>query len=446
MSEALTCEGVSLQFGGITALDDVSIRVEPGEIVGLIGMNGAGKSTLLNCVSGMTRPDRGSITAFGTDITNAPPDFRSDLGIARTFQGGKLFPTMTVVENVELALERRRLTSTFTAMLGLPWGRRAERWKEEEAYRLLDLIGLSGFADKFVRELSTGTRRIVELAALLAQRPRLILMDEPAAGVAQRETEVLVLLLQQLRDELDCAIVLVEHDMPLVMSVCDHVYAMEAGRVIADGPPLVVQTHPQVVASYLGEEAAAIRRSDVAAPTAAAAAARSRRDRGATVPSGQAAFGAHVHASAPALAETPSHAVRTSIFLTAPAAAAVLFLVALSGGGSEGTGPLAGDGVAAPATVPAVAVPAPGATTTTVPFALALPLPARTGPRATTTTTTTAFTTTTTPPEPTTTTTSTTTPTTTTTLPVPVPPPPPQVCSAIGTGPIPIPRPVPCAP
>ncbi|HZQ29152.1 MAG TPA: ABC transporter ATP-binding protein, partial [Acidimicrobiales bacterium] len=329
---ALVCEGLQLRFGGIQALDDVSLRVEPGEIVGLIGMNGAGKSTLLNCVSGMTGVDGGAITAYGVDVTHAPADFRADLGIARTFQGGKLFPTMTVLENVELALERQHVTSTFTAMLGLPWGRQAERWKEGEAQRLLGLIGLSAFADKFVRELSTGTRRIVELAALLAQRPRLILMDEPAAGVAQRETEVLVLLLQQLRDELDCAIVLVEHDMPLVMAVCDHVYAMEAGRVIAEGPPLDVQTNPLVVASYLGEDGAAIARSD-SAPTAPRTRARSGAGDAPGAPGAPDAQGTpDAPAAVPPSPARPhgGHAGRKSLVLAAPALALALFAAVLS--------------------------------------------------------------------------------------------------------------------
>lgn len=337
----LVCQGLTLRFGGIHALDDVSLTVEQGEIVGLIGMNGAGKSTLLNCISGCTRPDSGSVTAFGVDITRAPPDRRSDLGIARTFQGGKLFPSMTVAENLALAFERQRLTTTFTAVLALPWGRRTEKWKEQEAERLLDLVGLNAYADKFVRELSTGTRRIVEIAALLAQRPRLILMDEPAAGIAQRETEALVPLLRQLRQELDCSIVIVEHDMPVIMSLCDQVYAMEAGGIIAQGPPAYVQAHPQVIASYLGEDRAAIERSDAngsVAPLAPDADTATRPSRGRSAQTAPtSAAGGHRIAVAASAADEPKAGrpgarvqLRRSAVLASAPVALFVFLNAVS--------------------------------------------------------------------------------------------------------------------
>ncbi|MGQ0433310.1 MAG: ABC transporter ATP-binding protein [Microthrixaceae bacterium] len=428
---ALVCEGVSLRFGGITALDKVAMRVEPGEIVGLIGMNGAGKSTLLNCVSGLTRPAAGTIAAYGVDVTHAPPDFRTDLGIARTFQGGKLFPAMTVVENIEVALERRRATSSFTAMLALPWGRRAERWKEDEAERLLVLLGLTGYADKFVRELSTGTRRVVEIAALLAQRPRLVLMDEPAAGVAQRETEVLVLLLQQLRDELDCAIVLVEHDMPLVMAVCDHVYAMEAGRVIADGPPAEVQSNPLVVAGYLGEDRAAIERSDSVAGPASGRRARGRHAPLATGPRLEPAAAAAV--SAPPTGPQHELPARKALVLSTPAVALALFVAMLSTSAPDSVPAAKTDDVAAPTTSP-LPVSVPSTTTTLTTLLAAAPLPPSVPTTSTSTTTTTS--------------TSTTTTTTTTTTTEPPPPggpvPVETLCFVLGNGPVSIPQPVPC--
>jgi ABC-type branched-subunit amino acid transport system ATPase component/ABC-type branched-subunit amino acid transport system permease subunit len=257
----LAVDDVSLSFGGVQALDGATITVQPGEIVGLIGPNGAGKTTLMNVISGTIRPDRGSILLFGEEIVDLPAEIRAAQGLARSFQDAHLFPGLTVTETVQIALARDARAGFASSMLGMPWVRAAERASRAQALEVLDRLGLSAWSDALTSELSTGTRRICDIAAQLAARPRLLLLDEPTAGVAQREAEVFGPLLRRVRDELDCAVLIVEHDMPLLMGLCDRVYAMEAGRVIAEGTPEDVRHDPAVIASYLGTEEAAIARS-----------------------------------------------------------------------------------------------------------------------------------------------------------------------------------------
>lgn len=260
-SPVLEVKGVHVHFGGIVALDDPDIHVHSGEIVGLIGTNGAGKTTLMNVISGLLSPDRGSVKIFGEELGDLPPDFRAAYGVARSFQDASLFAGLTVTETVQVALGRSNKVGMISAMVAAPWVRITERETLREAQRTLDRFGLEPWAQARTSQLSTGTRRICDLAAQVGARPKLLLLDEPTAGVAQREAEAFGPLLRGIRDDLDCAVLIVEHDMPLLMGLCDRIYALEAGTVIAEGTPEEIRNNPRVVASYLGTEEAAISRS-----------------------------------------------------------------------------------------------------------------------------------------------------------------------------------------
>jgi ABC-type branched-subunit amino acid transport system ATPase component/ABC-type branched-subunit amino acid transport system permease subunit len=257
----LVVERIQKRFGGLVVLDGVSIAVQPGEIVGLIGPNGAGKTTLMNVISGNLAPEGGTVRIFGQDVTRLAPEFRSHYGLGRNYQDAKLFPGLTTREALQLAASRRARSGVLWSMLGAPWVSWAERRSRQRADEVLERLGLTPWADTLTGELSTGTRRICELAVQLTAEPEVLLLDEPTAGVAQRDAEAFGPLLRRIRDELDCSIVIVEHDMPLLMSLCDRVYAMELGRVIAEGTPERIREHPDVIASYLGTGDVAINRS-----------------------------------------------------------------------------------------------------------------------------------------------------------------------------------------
>jgi ABC-type branched-subunit amino acid transport system ATPase component len=250
-----------LSFGGVRALDDVSIHVDEGEIVGLIGTNGAGKTTLLNTISGALQPATGRITLYGKEVADLPAEYRSAYGLARSFQNARLFPGLTVLETIQVALARANKVGFVSTAIGAPWARAIERETAADAMALVERLNLTAYADLLTSELSTGTRRICDLAAQLASRPKLLLLDEPTAGIAQRECEMFPPLLQRIRDEMDCSILIIEHDMPMLMGLCDRVYAMETGGVIAEGTPNEVRQNPAVIASYLGTNDSAINRS-----------------------------------------------------------------------------------------------------------------------------------------------------------------------------------------
>ena len=203
-------------------------------------------------------------------MSRLPPHLRARAGLGRTFQAATLFPELTVRETVQLALEARGATSFWGSLLFYPPSISKERAKRAEAAELIDFLGLGRYADRFIVELSTGTRRIVELASVLAVAPRVVCLDEPTAGVAQREAEAFGPLIKRVQRELDATLVVVEHDLPLIMSISDRIYCMEAGAVIAHGAPDAVRSDPRVVASYLGTDERAIQRSNAKAEVAKA--------------------------------------------------------------------------------------------------------------------------------------------------------------------------------
>jgi ABC-type branched-subunit amino acid transport system ATPase component/ABC-type branched-subunit amino acid transport system permease subunit len=269
---------VGISFGGLRALGGVTLNVQRGEIVGLIGGNGAGKSTLMACVSGHLRPDAGQVHVFGRDVTDLAPEYRPYLGVARSFQDANLYPGLTVLETVLVAVDRTDRAGTIGSLSSAPWTRAGERRKQKVARAALARVGLADRADTKIGELSTGMRRLCDLGCVLATRPALVLLDEPTAGIAQREVEQFGALIRLLRDELGCAVLVIEHDMPLLMSLCDRIYALEQGRVIAEGTPDEVRADPRVIASYLGTDAAAIERSG-GSTTAATTATKTKTTR-----------------------------------------------------------------------------------------------------------------------------------------------------------------------
>ena len=248
----LRAEGVTVRFGGLVAVDDVTIEVRQGEIVGLIGTNGAGKSTLLNAISGFVPTIDGSISFSGTSLDGLPPHARSRLGLARVFQDARLYPDLTVREAIAVALEATEPSELVPSALRLPPARVAEWRKARRADELLDELGLQTEAHRLIGELSTGSRRLVEIACLLAADAQMLLLDEPLAGVAHHETQRFVGVILGAKEALDATILIIEHDMSVIMSMSDRLYCMAAGTVIAEGSPDAVRNDPGVVAAYLG--------------------------------------------------------------------------------------------------------------------------------------------------------------------------------------------------
>jgi branched-chain amino acid transport system ATP-binding protein len=269
---ALEVDGLTKRFGGIRAVDDCSLVLHEGEILGLIGPNGAGKTTIFDLISGFLVPDGGRIHLDGVDVTDMPPDRRAWLGLGRSFQDARLVPALTVAENVAIGLERHiELRDHVASALGLPGIVRLEEDVAWTVADLIELMNLGAFRDKFVRELSTGTRRIVDLAMSIAHDPKVLLLDEPSSGIAQRETEALGPLLERIRHEAGCALLVIEHDMPLITAVSNRMIALELGHPIAEGRPDEVVRDPHVVASYLGGDISTINRSGTSKAPAGAA-------------------------------------------------------------------------------------------------------------------------------------------------------------------------------
>jgi branched-chain amino acid transport system ATP-binding protein len=258
----LQCAEVTKRFGGITALDGVDLRLRDGEILGLIGHNGAGKTTLMDCISGFLQIDRGRVHLRGMEVTEWAPHERARGGLGRSFQDALLYPSLTVAETIAVALERHlQSKDMLAAAFQLPASFESELAVLTRVEELVSLMGLDAFHEKLTGELSTGTRRMVDLACVMAQEPRVRMLDEPSAGVAQRETEALGPLLLRVRDHTGCSILVIEHDMPLLSSICDRMVALELGAVIAEGTPKDVLEHPRVIESYLGTDESAVQRS-----------------------------------------------------------------------------------------------------------------------------------------------------------------------------------------
>lgn len=252
----LSVQNVSLRFGALQVLDDVSLEVHRGEVVGLIGPNGAGKTTLFDVVSGFRPTAQGRVLMDGVDLLPRKAWERPWLGVGRTFQQVRLYPNLTVRECVQVSLHRRSsdqpIRNLLHACLRTTRSVAEERAIAAKTDEVIERIGLQDYAPKLASELSYGTLRLTELACVLAQEPDLVLLDEPSSGIAQRETEALAPLLLELREELGATFLLIEHDMPLIMGISDRIYALAAGTMIGQGTPDEVRADSAVVESYLG--------------------------------------------------------------------------------------------------------------------------------------------------------------------------------------------------
>ena len=251
----LTIEGVSKRFGGVAALTDVSLTVERGQLLAIIGPNGAGKSTLFQAIAGQHRPDAGRITFLGEEISDLQPDQRAKRGIAIAFQDVRLFPEMTALENVMVGCHTGGRHGFWEAALRLPRYWREEAATRMRAHELLDRVGMADRADRAAESLPFGQQRRVAIARALATEPTLLLLDEPAAGLTTSERGDLGRLVRAIVAA-GVTVVLIEHDVGLVMALADHVVVLEFGRVIAAGPPAVVQRDPRVIKAYIGAEVA----------------------------------------------------------------------------------------------------------------------------------------------------------------------------------------------
>jgi branched-chain amino acid transport system ATP-binding protein len=258
----LEVRGLALSFGGNAALDDVSLQAAHGELVGIIGPNGAGKTTLFDVISGFLRPDQGRVELRGVDVTDRTAATRAKLGLGRSFQDSRLFSALSVRDALAVSLERfTDVADPFNAILRLPEQVRTEAAVRRRVDELLEMFGLERFADNLVSELSTGSRRLVDLAAVVAHQPSVVLLDEPSSGVAQREVEAMLGLLRNVRDQLDATMLIVEHDIAFIAELADRLVAMDRGAVIANGPPADVLQLPTVGEAFLGSDPLALSRT-----------------------------------------------------------------------------------------------------------------------------------------------------------------------------------------
>jgi ABC-type branched-subunit amino acid transport system ATPase component/predicted MFS family arabinose efflux permease len=252
----LQTRGLVKRYGGVTAVSEVDLELHQGQILGLIGPNGAGKTTLFDLISGFAPLNAGRVILHGQDVTALSAFRRAGLGMGRSFQDARLWPSLTVAESIAVALHQdAEIQAAIPAVFGLPQVAESEDALAVKVEDLIELMGLGAFRSKFIAELSTGSRRIVELAAMLAHRPSILLLDEPSSGIAQRETEALGPLIRRIRDQLSCSVLIIEHDIPLINDLADHMVALDLGTVVTVGTPHDVLNDPYVVESYLGTAA-----------------------------------------------------------------------------------------------------------------------------------------------------------------------------------------------
>jgi branched-chain amino acid transport system ATP-binding protein len=252
-SALLNVEGLAKHFGGVVALADFAVEIRHGELLGLIGPNGAGKTTVFNLLSGVLEPTRGRIALEGRDITGLPPHRKAALGIARTFQNIRLFNELSVIDNIKVALHLPLGRGFWQTVCHAPGFRRAEARMEDKAHEVLELLDLQAVGAEAARNLPYGLQRRVEIARALAAGPRLILLDEPAAGLNPTETEELIAVIRRIHQDYGMAVVLVEHDMKVVMSICERIQVLDRGRTLACGTPAEIRGDRRVVEAYLGK-------------------------------------------------------------------------------------------------------------------------------------------------------------------------------------------------